>query len=135
MVEQAGGAPRPAAGQRGALSPPRLNDDSPFSLLHQRLTSENHQHVNAAVVEDIGPVADHPPPRVLVNEIIFKVEDVGVIWDNFHIHFVVVVVVFTSAILLINSLKINFTTTQRFSNFSSYFFYQKLFLFKRLYYT
>lgn len=118
MVEQAGGAPRPANW---------LDDDSPFSLLHQRLTSENHQHVNAAVVEDIGPVADHPPPRVLVNEIIFKVEDVGVIWDNFHIHFVVVVVVFTSAILLINSLKINFTTTQRFSNFSSYFFYQNFF--------
>lgn len=50
------------------------------------LPSEDDRHVDSTVVEHVGPVFDHPDPGVLVDEFIFKVENVRIVWRDLDIH-------------------------------------------------
>lgn len=59
----------------------------PRSVLHKMLPAEDHRHVDATVVEHVGPVFDHPDACVLVDELIFKVENVRVVWRDLDVHF------------------------------------------------
>lgn len=61
--------------------------DLPRPVQHEALSAEDDQHVDAAVVEHVGPVPDHPFSGVLVDEVVLKIKNVRVIRNNFDIHF------------------------------------------------
>lgn len=59
----------------------------PGSGCHEILSAKDDQHVDAAIVKDIGPILHHPLSRVLMNKVILEVKNVCVIWYNFVMHF------------------------------------------------
>lgn len=50
------------------------------------LATEDDQHVGTAIVEHPGPVFHHPCSRLLVDELVLKVEHVRVVWCYLHVH-------------------------------------------------
>lgn len=58
--------------------------NSPRSILHQELPTENDEHINATVVEHPCPILQHPCARVLMYEVIFEVEHIWIVWRYLH---------------------------------------------------
>lgn len=56
----------------------------PRSTLHEVLSAKYHQHVNAAIVKHPCPIFHHPNACVLVYEFVFEIENVRIVWRQFH---------------------------------------------------
>lgn len=71
-----------------------LHYNLPRTILHEVLTTEYDQHIDAAVVEHPCPVLQHPFACALVYEIVLEIKDIRVVWryTDVHVdHFVAVV--------------------------------------------
>lgn len=62
-----------------------LCDALPRSALHKMLSTEYHQHVNAAIVKHPCPIFYHPDACVLMYKFVFEIENVRIVWRQFHL--------------------------------------------------
>lgn len=58
----------------------------PRTILHEVLTTEYDQHIDAAVVEHPCPVLQHPFACALVYEIVLEIKDIRVVWRYTDVH-------------------------------------------------
>lgn len=65
----------------------RRKCDLPLSVPHEVLSTKDYSHINTTVVEYPCPVLLHPTTSLLVDEVIFKVKDYGVVGCYAYIHF------------------------------------------------
>lgn len=56
----------------------------PRSTLHEMLSAKYHQHVNATIVKHPCPIFDHPNACVLMYEFVFEIENIRIVWRQFH---------------------------------------------------
>lgn len=58
----------------------------PRAILHEMLTTEYDQHIDAAIVEHPCPVLQHPFACALMYEIVLKIKDIRIIWRYTDVH-------------------------------------------------
>lgn len=58
----------------------------PRAILHEMLTTEYDQHIDATIIEYPCPVLQHPFACALVYEIVFEIKDIRIIWRYTDVH-------------------------------------------------